>query len=74
MSSKTTNYAVAFAAGALGIAGVVIARPSPLSAAPVASITAALKTAAMSILTITLMPIPGPIPSSIMASAGAAGS
>ena|ERR1700730_6901732 len=51
MSRKATNYAVAFAAGALGIAGVAIATPSPLSAAPVASLTAALKTAAASQIT-----------------------
>jgi hypothetical protein len=51
MSRKATNYAVAFAAGALGIAGVAIATPSPLSAAPVALLTAALKTAAASQIT-----------------------
>ena len=51
MSRKATNYAVAFAAGALGIAGVAIATPSPLSAAPVASLTAALKTVAATQLT-----------------------
>ena len=51
MSRKATNYAVAFAAGALGIAGIAIATPSPLSAAPVASLTAALKTAAASQIT-----------------------
>jgi hypothetical protein len=42
---------VAFGAGALGITGVAIATPSPLSAAPVALLTAALKTAAASQIT-----------------------